>query len=509
LAEKAARHVGSSSSIGVAFPASNPEEFLSDTLQFRSNYRGGKQTVEGADYVGTINRQNIVAGEEVASFALNPLAFPGTSLALAAQRFKRWDIPAVGDFVMWFNSAEPTTSPGQLIGFWEPDVYAPVLAGEDALRRAFSTVGEKPTQVWENQAWPWIGPLDHDHTSMYINPGHVDLRFSTPGRFKLVAASDIPSVVGTMHIVYKMDMFLHELEPNLIGSVGTHRAWNFAMSAQPQDHHDFFGVDNINYVPGSESEQGDSNSIPLAFVLSQGMEWDYAPAPSQGNVTVCYFGIKRGTSETSILNGTATSFLPVGTVLQIELTSYCNDAWNNLSNPYTAEVDLSWGDMTEIPKASGSAGVPPGPAAPGQSTVCSTNIAVFSMAEQKRWNVGFMNNTRTWVWNSLAVVTGAQPRIGVLGGFTKPAIENNVARMTSIIVQVVDPLGVGRGLVDHYNLSNSALASSSVQSTNPIVQQIFAPDRDARREKARMDALLRPLTSRLEKAIKLEEGWRK
>lgn len=327
--------MGSSDSIGVAFPAENPEQALQQLTQTRVTAHGLEQQCTGSDYVVSFDPLRAYdAGDVIFSVTFNPRAFPNTSLFTESTRFKRWIVPRSGDFIMWFNSSSPTTSTGQMIGYWETDVDADELQGDAQLRRAFSAAGEAPTQLWESMGWPWPGATDKDFTTLYTDPGVTsDLKWAAPGKFVLVAATAIAAgaLQGTLHIMYNMTFRLHEYDPQYAGQSSAFSAVN--SSTNP------VGSGNVKAFNDSVGFDLNNNQVITG-------------APNQG---VVYIGVPDTFTAADLAAGLGRSTLPVGTTLFIHV---------QISGSIPTAPTLTAQDMTLLPQPTAAGnpnpGVPPG-----------------------------------------------------------------------------------------------------------------------------------------------------
>lgn len=308
---------GDGPAMGIAFGAANPEQWLRDTVTTKSQSVGETQWVTGADYLETLNNESTayVQGDTIFELPFNPLMMTNTSLSLEARRFVRWTVPNPGDFLIVFMPSAPTTTLGQMVGYWETDIDIEDINGESAMRRAFSTAGEAPCQLWQPQVWSWVGAVDKNMTSMYTDPGISDAKWSTPGKFVLKAATNIAAgdLQGTLHMMYKdLQFSVHQLNVNVSGQT---TMWSTTADTS-----------NNEFLLGATWTTNDEEGIPLNNSINRTL----------------YFGVPQDVLAATITASGVSSTLPLGTLIRMTRLSTGNT---------TGVPTATFTDCTALPSA--------------------------------------------------------------------------------------------------------------------------------------------------------------
>lgn len=435
-----ASRLGDSPSMGIAFGAANPEQWLRDVVTTKSEIVGESQLVTGADFLVALNNasQAYTQGDTIVEFPFNPRQFLNTSLALESRRFLHWNVPAPGDFVIVYMPASPTTTPGQLIGYWVADVDIDDVVGQAGLRRGFSTAGEAPCQIWQPQMWPWIGAVDKGMTSMFTDPGTSDPKWSTPGKFVLKAATDIASgdLQGTLHMMYKnLEFMIHQLNVTADG-LTTSWAWSASTS-----NNEF-----VLTAPATEPTKNDEDGVQLNNSVARTL----------------YFGIDPTVDSSVLLSGMISSSLPVGTVVHY--------AYHAISAAVASVPGFTLTDATAIPHAT-----------------TYTRGSTAHMLTVPMLGTVPPSGAQHWIHVFSFIITGTLPRIlytgistGLSGG--------------EVTVTTVPQLQAGMDLADFYAVP---VLTSPVPPTQMAGgESAWLPYRMRKQRQLELNALMRDLRSK-------------
>jgi hypothetical protein len=175
---------------------------------------GGGLRVFGSDYLSTVPAQSFVVGGVILNLKLNPTVL-GERLRQLARLFEKFKFVSVQ---ITFQTANPTSVSGSVIGYFDVDTRDPIIPGEAGVRQAASHQGSSSTKLWANHTW--IAP----HTrgmlpAYYIENRGSDVRLTDQYNFVLQAETPIATgnMVGTFHIHYVIDLTSPQLNNDSAG----------------------------------------------------------------------------------------------------------------------------------------------------------------------------------------------------------------------------------------------------------------------------------------------------
>jgi hypothetical protein len=164
------------------------------------------------DYLGSLTANSEVAGTTLGTVDLNPMApaWSGTQAQRFASLFERYRPRRLAGLV---EPSCPATTAGQLIAFIDPDADDdfPFL-GRQAIQVASSHAGADVSQLWGMNVcgFGW----DSRTQDFYADPDGSDARLISPGTWRVIANTDLPSstVIGSMYIVWDYEFLIPQLE---------------------------------------------------------------------------------------------------------------------------------------------------------------------------------------------------------------------------------------------------------------------------------------------------------
>jgi hypothetical protein len=163
--------------------------------------------VSGTDFYGLLDGTNTITGSNLFSLPLNPLAIPGTRLAIEALlwqkfRFEHIEIcyvPAVG-----------TSNDGTILfsHVSDPEVRLPQPATNAYVEALLCVPGAKMTQIWKPVTHTW-SPSKTDKREFYVAPDDDnEERFTMQAIMKVIGVTVFnKSGIGTLFLRYRVRFY--------------------------------------------------------------------------------------------------------------------------------------------------------------------------------------------------------------------------------------------------------------------------------------------------------------
>lgn len=200
--------------VGLASAAANPMRSL--TVKSGRGLSGASCRIHGTDYLTAITAVSggQAAGDVIYTADVNPRTLGVARLATMANLYERYKFRSLK---FRYAPVANATISGQLLGYVDYDtIDNPTgLTGIQNLQRAAAHLGEKPIQVWEGSEKPVFWEIkDSDKLStLYTSTDGIDPRWSSQGRFILLAASAIAGSVacGNIYLDYDIEFFIPQV----------------------------------------------------------------------------------------------------------------------------------------------------------------------------------------------------------------------------------------------------------------------------------------------------------
>jgi len=195
--------------MGIASAAVNPQRIMP---RLTSTFKNGVQydVLEGTDLIGSITTSGNNPGDVLFQVLLNPSTLGTTRITQFAPLYQRFRFE---DVAIIYDSTQPSTAAGQLIGFcdYDPTVQLPDQDPQN-LARAAAHQGQRPNQVWQPQEYPMSA--SPTYTDLFTDTTGSDPRLSYQGVFYLLAASALGDLgpLGNLYIRYRVLFSIPQLD---------------------------------------------------------------------------------------------------------------------------------------------------------------------------------------------------------------------------------------------------------------------------------------------------------
>lgn len=243
--------------------------------------------ISGMDYLGSITTNSEVSGSVLEEVDLNPMSpqWSGTQAQRFASLFERFRPKRLAALV---EPSCPATTPGQIIGFVDPDADDDFpYTGRQAIQVASSHTGADVSQVWGMNVagYGW----DDRTQDYYADPDGSDARLISPGTWRVLANTDMPAstVVGSMYVVWDFEFLLPQLE-EITGSSYARFAATGVTAALPLGTGSWDDIKTEGALTGVLASTGPDGSVSHIYGLPPGyyfLEWDADATNTVPNVT--------------------------------------------------------------------------------------------------------------------------------------------------------------------------------------------------------------------------------
>lgn len=204
--------------VGLAEPASlQPMTGLTNIQPIISGGKVVGITLTGMDYLGSVNSDGSVATGEVMAtidLSIRSADWAGTRLQRESTLYERF---AFQHLCVMYEPTAPATTPGQLVAYIDTDAAETFTeSGRSAVQVATAHVGAEMFQVW--QMGMALYCPDNATQDYYADAEGSDVRLTSPGKYRILAATDISGeagALGNLYACYQVALKVPQLEESV------------------------------------------------------------------------------------------------------------------------------------------------------------------------------------------------------------------------------------------------------------------------------------------------------
>lgn len=304
--------------VGLAEPASiQPMTGLTNMSPIIQDGKVVGVTLTGIDFIGSINNPSGYSEGAVikeVDLSVRSADWSGTRLQRESTLYERFNFKHL---CMIYEPTCPATTAGQVIGYVDTDPAETFTeVGRAAVQVASAHVGAEVNQVWQMgvaQYYP-----DARTSDFYADAEGSDIRLTSPGTYRCIAATSIggeAGPLGNLYACYQVELKVPQLEEST--AEGAAVTWAADSTTSVSAAAPFGNGDSSILTPS------DPNTIPQAYWF-----------PNAGGAESGFTGIPPGTYW--IIFGAAATTITTATISETGSGYSLTQLWSSSASGVTA-----------------------------------------------------------------------------------------------------------------------------------------------------------------------------